>query len=151
MVNWGNEFQGKIFKERYQFVNSTEEGIQKSLDEDFAFIWADDVMANLVGQKCTHVAIPQSMMNFVVGIAMKKKSPYRNMFNYFLSKLKETGQLSRIWSLRRVAPRTDCFDMGTSGLGIYNMILAFLALLGAVALSLAVVACELWYGRKSRE
>ena len=138
----GNAFYRKLYEERYEFVNSFEEGIQKSLNEDFAFIWDTDVMENLVGQKCSHVAIPQSTADFVVGFLMKKNHPYKDMFNYFLFKLEESGQLSRMWSVWRATPREDCFDNETIGLGIHNVVMAFFILVCAMMLSFLIVLGE---------
>ena len=99
-------------------------------------------MASLVGQECSHIAIPKSVLNSVVAFVLKKNSPYTNMFNHFLSILQESGQLSRMWSVWKPTSRKDCFDTGASGLGMFNMLTAFFVLGGAVLLSLAVLGCE---------
>ena len=142
MFKTGSEFDKKLFNERYEFVSNIKEGIQKSLDENYGFIWDTYGLAALVGQKCTHVAIPKAVMTSVGVFLMKKKSPCKNMFNYFLLKLQESGQLSRTWSRWTVTPRKDCFDTGAGGLGIFNMLTVFLVIMAAMVLSLIVLVAE---------
>ena len=64
------------------------------------------------------------------------------MFNYFLFKLQESGPAYRMWSLWKTTPRKDCFDIGTRGLGMFNMLAAFCVPGAAVLLSLLILGCE---------
>ena len=84
--------------------------------------------------KCSHVELPKSLTGHTVAFAMKQKSPYRNMFNYFIFKLQESGQLSRMWKEWKGKLRQDCFEIGVSGLGILNVLTAFFILGGAFLL-----------------
>ena len=96
----------------------------------------------LIGQKCSHIAIPKTVLNSVIAYVIKEDSPYTNMFNYFLSKLQESGQLSRMWSKWKADVRKDCFDNGATGLGIFNVLASFLVLGGAIIISASIIACE---------
>ena len=138
-----NELDKKIFKDRYEFVDSLNEGLQKSTDEKFAFIWDSEVISYLVGQKCSHIAIPTTVAEFPVAFSMKKNSPYKNMFNYFLLKLEETGHLSRMWSSWKSDAPIDCFVTEASSQGIFNLFTTFLILGGAIGVSLSIMACEI--------
>ena len=142
MFRLGNELDRKIYKERQEYVGSVSEGLEKSMNEEFAFLWDSGTMDFLIGQKCSHIAIPKTVLNSVIAYVIKKDSPYTNMFNYFLSKLQESGQLSRMWSKWKADVRKDCFDNGATGLGIFNVLASFLVLGGAIIISASIIACE---------
>ena len=142
MFKQGNDLDKKIFKYRQEYVGSVGEGLEKSNIEEFAFLWDSGTMDFLIGQKCSHIAIPKTVLTSVIAYAIKKNSPYTNMFNYFLAKLQESGQLSRMWSLWSAEVRKDCFDNGATGLGINNVLASFLVLGGAILISASVIVFE---------
>ena len=82
MFQTPNDLDQKIFKERYVKVDDTEKGIQKALDENYAFIWATESMNVIVGQACTHVAIKESVMNAIVAWPARKNWPYQKLIDY---------------------------------------------------------------------
>ena len=57
-------------------------GIQKALDDNYAFIWATESMNVIVGQECTHVAIKESVMNAIVSWPARKNWPYLKVVDY---------------------------------------------------------------------
>ena len=141
----GNDLDKKIFEDRQDYVGSVDEGLEKSNNEEFAFLWDSGTMDFLIGKKCSHIAIPKTVLNAVIAFVIRKNSPYTNMFNYFISKLQESGQLSRMWSRWKAEVRKDCFDNGATGLGISNVIAAFLVIGGAILMSGCILAGErLW-------
>ena len=77
-----NELDQKIFKERYVTVENLEVGIQKALDENYAFIWGTESMNVLIGQDCTHAAIKKSVMNAIVAWPARKKWPYLKLLDH---------------------------------------------------------------------
>ena len=138
----GNELDKKIYNDRQNFVGSVDEGIFKSANEEFAFLWDAGTMDFLIGQKCSHIAIPKAVVHDVIAFAIKKNLPYTNMFNYFLSKLQENGQLSRMWLQWKADVPNDCFNNGATGLGIFNVLTAFLVLGGSILVSGSIMYCE---------
>ena len=138
----GNDLDKKIFKDRQEYVGSVTEGLDKSNVEEFAFLWDSGAMDFQIGQKCSHIAIPKTVLTSVLAYAIKKNSSYTNMFNYYLAKLQERGQLSRMWSLWSTEVRKDCFDNGPTGLGINNVLASFLVLGGAILISASAIVCE---------
>ena len=94
LFKMGNELDQKIYNDRQGFVGSVDEGLLKADNEEFAFLWDSGTMDFLIGQKCSHIAIPKTVLNAVIAFVIKKNLPYRSMFNYFISKLQESGQLS---------------------------------------------------------
>ena len=139
----GNELDKSIFKDRYEVVDSVNDGLQKAIDEEFAFIKNSEALDFLVGQKCSHIIVPNKIADFIIAFVIKKNSPYKNMFNYFLLKLEETGQLSQMWSTWKADPRKKCFGSDASSQGIFNVFTAFVVLGGAIVLSLTIMACEI--------
>ena len=142
MFRLGNELDRKIYQERQEYVDSVGQGLEKSMNEEFAFLWDSDTMDFLIGQKCSHIAIPKTVLNTVVAYVIRKNSPYTNMFNYFLSRMQENGQLYRMWSKWKADVRKDCFDSGATGLGIFNVLASFLVLGGAIIISASIITCE---------
>ena len=71
-----------MFKERYEKVDDMKAGIQKALDDDYAFIWATESMNVIVGQECSHVAIKESVMNAIVAWPARKNWPYLKLVDY---------------------------------------------------------------------
>ena len=63
-------------------VDDTTEGIQKALDENFAFIWDTAIMDSLIGQDCTHVGVKKSIYNAVTAYPARKQWPYLKLVNY---------------------------------------------------------------------
>ena len=142
MFRLGNALDRKIYQERQEYVDSVGEGLEKSINEEFAFLWDSDVMDFLIGQKCSHIAIPKTVLDTVIAYVIRRNSPYTNMFNYFLSRMQENGQLYRMWSKWKADVRKDCLDKGATGLGIFNVLASFLVLGGAIIISASIIACE---------
>ena len=63
-------------------MKDVEAGIQKTLDEKYAYIWGTEAMNAIVGQKCTHVAIKESVKDFYIAMPAKKDLPYMKLINY---------------------------------------------------------------------
>ena len=137
----GSELDKKIFRDRYEFVESVDEGLQKSIDEDFAFIWTAETVENCCSE--THIAVPATVTDLPIVFLMKKNCPYKNMFNYFLLKLEETGQLSRMYLSWKSNTQKDCFSIEANSQGIFNVSTTFLVLGGAIVVSLSIMACEI--------
>ena len=77
-----NELDQKVFKERYVKVKDLDAGIQKALDDEYAFIWATESINVMVGQDCSHVAVKQSVMNAIVAWPAREKWPYLKLVDY---------------------------------------------------------------------
>ena len=72
----GNAIERKIFRERILPVQSVEEGLQKALDGNVAFLWTPPMVNHFVGGKCTHYKIPQCFLTAVEGWAVRKNFAY---------------------------------------------------------------------------
>ena len=61
---------------------SVKEGLEKSLNDDIAFLWTEEHVADLVGQKCTHAKVSNCYQTSPVTWAMKKDFQYEKFINY---------------------------------------------------------------------
>ena len=88
--------ESKIRKDPSNMVGSIEEGLAKAKFEKYAFIWTTDVIFELNKDNCDFLNIPYDVDTGLIAMAWSKQLPHRHFFNYFISKMKETGQLDRI-------------------------------------------------------
>ena len=65
-----------------------------------------------------------------------------------LSKMTESGQISRIWKRWKADAKEDCFDQGASGLGLINLFTAWLILAGLAILACLIALIEYVYWKK---
>ena len=77
-----NSLERKIFDERYQFVDSIEEGVQRMEKGNYVFLWAPDSMNYWIGNNCNFTSIKYIVSEGVVGFVMKKGSMYKPLFDY---------------------------------------------------------------------
>ena len=65
-----------------------------------------------------------------------------------LSKMTESGQISRIWKRWKADAKEDCFDQGASGLGLVNLFTAWLILAGLAILAFCIALIEYYVWKK---
>ena len=130
--------ESKIRKDPSNMVGSIEEGLAKAKFEKYAFIWTTDVIFELNKDNCDFLNIPYDVDTGLIAMAWSKQLPHRHFFNYFISKMKETGQLDRILKKWQAKPREDCGSAGKFvSMGIENMISGF----AMIGLAMVIAAC----------
>ena len=67
---------------------------------------------------------------------------------YSLSKMSESGQISRLWSRWKADAKEDCFDQGAAGLGLTNLFTAWLILSGLAFLAGIIGIVEYYVFKK---
>ena len=118
----------------------------KIATEKYAFVYNKDAMHEMNKDNCDFLEIPFDISTSRIGFGWNKHFPHRHMFNYFLKKMIESGQVDRL--LRKWKPRVGHLpDCGTSAgfpsMGMENMVSAF-ALIGvAVALAACILIWEI--------
>ena len=70
------------------------------------------------------------------------------IMSFSLSKMTESGQISRIWKRWKADAKEDCFDQGASGLGLINLFTAWLILAGLAVLACLIALMEHVYWKK---
>ena len=90
---------------------------------------------------CEVLAIPAKYRYTPCGFALQKNSPYLDLFNYYLTEMRDKGMSQKIIS--KYEPGTQvCPDSSGLPLGFDNCFTAFLALLGGMSLGLILFVIE---------
>ena len=89
-------------------------------------------------------------MNVFLALRWKSMLKFYYMYTLYcrLSKMTESGQISRIWKRWKADAKEDCFDQGASGLGLVNLFTAWLILAGLAILALCIALIEYYVWKK---
>ena len=82
MFQTGDDFNQKIYRERLLLVSSVQEGLQKTLQGDVAFLWGHSAVYDLVGQACTHAQVEKIYYSAPMGWVIKKDFEYAGFINH---------------------------------------------------------------------
>ena len=77
----GNEIEQRIYSDRVIQVATVEDGLEKALDGNVAFLWTEPTVNLLVGQNCSHSKIPQCFYTSMNGWAVRKDFAYTGFIN----------------------------------------------------------------------
>ena len=122
-------------------VDSIEAGLAKAKKEKYAFVWATDAVKDTNMNNCNLIIIPEPIHSAYTSIAWSKNFSHQHFFNYFINKMKETGQLDRIVQKWLNKPRPDC-EAHEESTGIQNTVSIFTLLGVSVILSALVFLIE---------
>ena len=128
----------KIRKNPSSIPDSIEEGLIKAKQEKYAFVWSTDTIYGINQDNCDFVEIPDEVSGGHLGIGFTQDLPHAQFFDFFINKMKETGQMKRILRKWLPKPREDCnAAAGFLSLGLDNLISAFAMFV--VVLLLAII------------
>ena len=123
--------------------DSIEESLLKAKQERYAFVWSTDVINGVNQDNCDFVEIPDEVSSGHLGIGFNKDLPQRHFFNFFINKMKETGQMKRILRKWLPKPREDYnAAAGFLSLGLDNLISAFAMFMGVALLAIFMALLE---------
>ena len=122
-------------------VDSIEAGLAKAKKEKYAFVYGTNVIKDRNMDNCHLINIPGAISTEYVSIAWSKNLPHRHFLNYFINKMKETGQLDRIMQKWLNKPKADCGEQDEST-GIQNTVSIFTLLGLSLVLSALVFLIE---------
>ena len=92
-------------------------------------------------KNCEVLAIPEKNKYTPSGFALQKNSPYLQLFDYYLTEMRDKGMFQKI--LLKYEPRAQqCPDLNGLPIGFNNCFTAFLALLGGMSLGLILFIIE---------
>ena len=135
-----------IRKDPTFIVSSIEEGLAKAKTEKYAFVWTTDVIFELNKDNCDFLNIPYDIDTGLITMAWSRHLPHRHFFNYFIRKMKESGQLDRILRKWQAKPRSDCGAAGEFvSMGIENTIYGFAMIAVAFVLAAFIFFYEVAY------
>ena len=88
---------------------------------------------------CEIIALPKKYSNIPMSFGFPKYSPYLEIFNYHIQRLRETGTMSRIFPKN---PPQICADFSGEPLGFENIGSGFLVLVCGMGSSLLILLLE---------
>jgi ABC-type amino acid transport substrate-binding protein len=100
---------GFIYRNAYNLVNSRQEGIEKTLNSNYAFIQESVANEYAMDQNCELTVIDDEKEYYPreYAIGLQKLSPHMESFNKAIRQLKETGKLEE---LKRRYWNTKCLN-----------------------------------------
>ena len=123
---------------------SFDEAMEKTKAGKFAFVWTVETVYDLNKDNCDLLDIPFTVNTGQLGFAWPKHLPHRHYFDYFIKKMKETGQMDRILTKWMPKPRSDCGSDGEFvSMGLDNMVSAFAMVAGECVLAILVLWLEM--------
>lgn len=144
-------------KSPYLMVGSNKEGRERVEQGNYAFLMESASIEYIVERNCNLTQIGGLLDSKGYGIATRKDSPYRTPLSQAILQLQESGILhtlkDRWWKQKRGGGA--CADDAKKGSAVNELNLGnvggvFVVLLGGLASSFFVAACEfMWRSRKS--
>ncbi|XP_050678603.1 glutamate receptor ionotropic, kainate 2-like isoform X2 [Leptidea sinapis] len=144
-----NELYRRMFTEmtKQEMPLSNEEGIQKVMKEQYAFLAESTTIEYTIERNCEVTMVGEQLDSKGYGIAMKKNSEYRHSLNLALLNLQESGILRemkhRWWKEKHGGGACQPDEDPASELRTANFLGLFLVLVVGCALGLAVSCCDL--------
>ena len=133
----------KIRQDPSNMVSTIEEGLVKAKNEKYAFVWTTDVIYELSKDNCDFLDIPYDVDKGLIVMAWSKHLPHRHFFDYFINKMKETGQMDRILKKWQAKPRSDCGANGEFvSMGMENTISAFAMMVLGIIIASFIFSIE---------
>ena len=125
-------------------TETIEDGLAKAKKDSYVFVWPTDVIYDINKDNCDFLDIPYDVNTGIIGMTWNKHLPHRHFFDYFISKMTETGQMDRILKKWLPKPRSDCGANGEFvSMGIENMVSAFAMIFAAFVIAVLVLVLEL--------
>ena len=82
-------------------------------------------------KKCQILALPEKYQFQPFGFAFQKDSPYLELFDYYLKKMKQDGVLDKL-IIEYEPPPQICPDLTGKALGFNNLIFPFLTMIAGI-------------------
>ena len=134
------------FVDKEKSLKKTEEEIVKpGLSGKYAIYLAYTTLTNLQEYKsCLLEGTDLHVNKIPLAFALRKNSPYLDIFNLGMQRMLESGELARIARKHRTM-KPKCNDSGKGkSLGFKNIILVFLIFGGGVCISILIFLTEIF-------
>ena len=145
------EIADKLIKPNpHTMVSGLKEGIGKMLnDKRFALMSTSEEIRYLSNDACQFMEIPYDIDTYNVGFGFPKHFPFLDIFNYFISKNIENGNLKRIKTKWFKEARSKCDGAAQlDSMGFDNVISAFFMIIGGVIITIGIFCAELCTANK---
>ena len=143
---WNTKF---VDKEK-SLKKTEEEAVQQALSGQYAIYLMHTTLTNLQQYKsCILEGTDLFVDKIDLAFALRKNSPYLDVFNLEMQRMFESGELERI-ARRHRTKKPTCNDSGKGKpLGFTNIILMFVIFSGGVCFSIVIFIGELFLSHKN--
>ncbi|XP_064612115.1 glutamate receptor ionotropic, kainate 2-like isoform X2 [Liolophura sinensis] len=139
------------------FVNSTQEGVDRVLQGDYAYLAESTTIDYEVQRNCSLMIVGGLLDSKGYGIATPIGSPYRDLISEAILKLKEDGKIQQMykkWWETKAGGQCMSDDSAktkdANELGVANVGGVFVVLLAGLAFAMLIVICEfVWKAKKN--
>ena len=139
-VGWG---------ELADLVDSIAQGVDRTLRSNYAFVW--DTISMPERDSCQVLEIPLDLDINIVAMAWNPRLPHRHILNHFFSKIRESGQLSRILRAHLSTKKANCWGKGEfRSMGLQNTIAAFALVAVSLLAAFLIFLLEVFVAAVSR-
>ncbi|XP_071528758.1 glutamate receptor ionotropic, delta-2-like isoform X2 [Panulirus ornatus] len=138
-----------VVKDPANLVPTSEEGLQKVLEEKFVFLMEKNYYQFHMGGDCTTTTLREKVFTFGAGIAVQKDSPLRLVFSHHTLVQHVSGIMDR--SRRRHQPAMpSCSTQVVEALGLPPLVTVFIVLVVAIPLAILFLLLE-WVVSKAMQ
>ncbi|XP_020292525.1 glutamate receptor ionotropic, kainate 2-like isoform X4 [Pseudomyrmex gracilis] len=136
------------------FVPTYEEGIQRVLQGDYAFLMESTMLDYIVQRDCNLTQIGGLLDTKGYGIATPMGSPWRDKISLAILELQEKGEIQMLYDKWWKSPRDTCMrtekgkESKASSLGVDNIGGVFVVLLCGLAFAVLIAIFEFCYNSK---
>ena len=100
---------------------------------------------------CAFLEIPYNIDTYDIGFGFAKYSPYIDIFNYFIRKNIENGNINRITIKWTKSNSGDCLSQNSlNSMGFDNMVSAFFIIVIGVGFTVVFFCAELYLGGRKK-
>ncbi|XP_060072907.1 glutamate receptor ionotropic, kainate 2-like [Ylistrum balloti] len=141
-------------KEPRVFTNSMEEGIRRTMDENYAFFMESTSIEYITQRNCKLMQIGGLLDSKGFGIGTPMDSPLRDRLSMAILQMQEEGRIQLLynkwWKSTGKCSREEQKESKANALGVENVGGIFVVLLGGLALAVFVAILEfLWKSRRN--
>ena len=125
--------------------------LKKMLAGNYALMSNSADVAYVVEDACAFLEIPYDIETYDIGFGFAKYSPYIDIFNYFLKKNIENGNIDRIIIKWTKSNSGECLaQKSLDSMGFDNVVSAFFMIIIGVAITVVFFCAELYLGGKRK-
>ena len=132
-------------------VSGFQEGIDKMMTEKYGFMSSAGQIRNSIKNGCSFMEIPYDLNNYDIAFGFPKQFPFSDLFNFFISKNFENGNLQRIKSKWLKRANKMCHaQTQLDSMGFDNVVSAFFMVIIGVIITLVIFCSELCVAKVKR-
>ena len=117
---------------------------------NYALISTSSDIAFVLEDPCAFLEIPYDIETYDIGLGFAKHSPYIGVFNYFIKKNIESGNMERIKNKWRKTNPKGLVLKELDSMGFNNVVSGFFMIIIGVTITVLFFCAELYIGSKQR-